>query len=94
MTPPTVTSPGVPGPCLPLAALSAKDLAAPSQLGLTLHVDCRALPHRPALGVCHQVSQLLLLRRDGYGISLHHVHPVLRHCLRLLRVTHLFTWAA
>lgn len=96
MTRPPTYSPGLPGVgfCLPLAALALAEHATPHYPGSALRLDCRALPYHCTQGVCHQVSQLLRLRRSGFAISLHQAHPVLRRCLLLLQVAHLFTWVA
>ncbi|NML67238.1 hypothetical protein HHL22_18695 [Hymenobacter sp. RP-2-7] len=81
-------------PKLPLAALEAWPGGHPGPASQTLHLDCCAAPYRHTLGVCHQVSQLLLLRRAGVAVWLHQANPVLRRCLRVLQVAHLFTWVA
>lgn len=79
---------------LALATAAAPPLALVGAAQSCLHLDCSALPGQRTLGVCHQVSQLLLLRRGGAEVWLHQVHPVLHRCLRVLQVAHLFTWAA
>ncbi|RZK61984.1 MAG: hypothetical protein EOO59_03735 [Hymenobacter sp.] len=46
-----------------------------------LLVDCGAQPSRRSLGVCHFLSLLLLLRRQGGSVWLCNVDPLLRRCL-------------
>lgn len=83
-----------PTPYLALAEAIAAGPAALALLGQQLHLDCSASPYQRTLGVCHQVSQLLLLRQGRAGVWLHGVHPVLRRCLHQLHVAHLFSWVA
>lgn len=87
-------APAPPGPHLTLAALSTSWIALPDQPQRLLHLDCSAAPYRCSQGVCHQVSQLLLLRRAGVEVCLHQVHPVLKRSLHELQVAHLFAWGA
>lgn len=98
MTYSTDHPPGIPAsapaPCLPLATWAADDGVALSRPGSSLLLDCSALPYQRTLGVCHQVSQLLQLRRTGVSISLYRANPVLCRCLQQLQVAHLFTWVA
>jgi len=55
-----------------------------------LYIDCSKLACQRTLGVSHVVSQLLLLRRAGARIWLHHVNAPLRRCLGLLHLEALF----
>ena len=86
--------PAAPVPYLALAALQADWLAPPNQLPQLLHLDCSAPPYQGTQGVCHQVSQLLQLRRAGVEVWLRGVHPLLAHSLRELKVAGLFAWGA
>lgn len=83
-----------PVPHLPLAALTTNWVALPDQPPALLHLDCSAPPYQCPQGVCHQISQLLLLRRAGVEVWLHQVHPLLAHSLHQLKVASLFTWGA
>lgn len=52
-----------------------------------LLIDCEAQPCRRSLGVCHFVSELLLLRQQGGSVWLLNVDPLLRRCLQQLGLT-------
>jgi anti-anti-sigma regulatory factor len=56
-------------------------------------VDCSTLKCLRTLGVSHVVSQLLVLHQSGASIWLLNVDPVLKRCLRLLRLEPLFLFA-
>ncbi|TGD82750.1 hypothetical protein [Hymenobacter wooponensis] len=53
-------------------------------------VDCSQLKCLRSLGVSYVVSQLLLLHQSGSGVWLCNVSPVLKRCLKLLRLDSLF----
>ncbi|SDY81240.1 hypothetical protein [Hymenobacter psychrophilus] len=74
-----------------LADLTARNLAlllvAPPA---HLSADCWGLAATYPRGVCHFVSQLLVLRSRGTGIRLCQVHPVLQRCLHGLALGAVF----
>ncbi|GAB3637944.1 hypothetical protein GCM10027422_35340 [Hymenobacter arcticus] len=49
-----------------------------------LLINCGMQPCRRGLGVCHFLSQLLLLRQRGASVWLCNVDPLLRRCLQQL----------
>lgn len=49
-----------------------------------LLIDCGAQPCRRQLGVCHFLSQLLLLHQCGASVWLSNVDPLLRRYLQQL----------
>ncbi|RZK24512.1 MAG: hypothetical protein EOO63_17090 [Hymenobacter sp.] len=75
-------------PALLLVDLTALDVALLTQILHQPHpqllIDCGAQPCRRSQGVCHFVSQLLLLRRQGASVWLCNVDPLLRRCLQSL----------
>ena len=81
-------------PALLLANLAAVEAALLAQIQLQPHpqllIDCEAQPCRRGLGVCHFVSQLLLLRQRGGSVWLRNVDPLLRRCLQQLGLTACF----
>jgi len=56
-------------------------------------VDCSTLKCLRTLGVSHVISQLLVLHQSGASIWLRNVDPILKRCLRLLRLEPLFLFA-
>ena len=55
-----------------------------------LLVDCNRLKCMRTLGISHVISELLVLHRAGAHVWLRNASPVLRHCLALLKLTHVF----
>ncbi|TGE08132.1 STAS domain-containing protein [Hymenobacter fodinae] len=62
----------------------------PGQTRPQFVVDCGSLQCLRAMGVSYVVSQLLLLHQSGSGVWLRNVSPVLKRCLKVLRLNSLF----
>jgi hypothetical protein len=62
----------------------------PSPVGHFISVNCQQVRGFKEQGVCHVISQLLLLRAAGSHVCLHHVGRTFHRALRLLQLTPLF----
>lgn len=62
----------------------------PSPVGHFISVNCQQVRNFKDHGVCHVISQLLVLRAAGSHVCLHHVDHTFHRALRLLQLTSLF----